>query len=141
MQVATALKCVPAKQGAMVTVKQAEMPFGVARKGNYLEIPGRTQADAFSSAKGDVHWLNLSKIAPDIPGYFLGIKNAECPVSIVTATKEHVRIIDGFTVRISATEQFTRCPTLNASISTHLIGIRVGVDYKSQVNRFNPEFS
>jgi len=31
----------------MVTVKQAEMTFAVARKGNYLEIPGRTQADAF----------------------------------------------------------------------------------------------
>jgi hypothetical protein len=38
-------------------------------------------------------------------------------------------------------EMGTKLQTLNPGISTYVIRIRVCVDYESQVNRFNSEFS
>jgi hypothetical protein len=135
IQVNGTLNRITSKQHPVAPVKQTEMSLAMAWQIEHFEVPIRAQPDSLASPKSQIYWLGFSKISPHIPRNFLRIENTEGPVSVISRPEKYFRVVDGLSISVSATEQGMRRPTFHAGITSDMIRIRVGIDYKPQVAR------
>src|ERR1700719_1873537 len=105
----------------------------------HFDLPIRTQSDALTAVHRKVDRLRLAKVAPNIRGRLLGVKNSVRPISIVSTPEKFCRVFDQLSIRITATEQSPRRPAFYAGVPPDMIRVGMGVYDKTEIKRQNAQ--